>query len=220
MTSNSPELAEVLPVSSCLVFAVSARTAFFSAVAMGTLLAGVLLTPILTHAQISPFQWEVRGGAWIPKADLTGAQGFEGAASADASFGVHFVLRSGLLSYVAGFSEHRFDCGAQCGTAVDFVSTAWDLGVRVNLREEGIVPWLSLGTSAAVYGAHLGGAVDDESSGRGWGYEVGAGVLIPIGGPFLLNPGVRYGRNDADFAPRGRLETRYFVADAGFVLAF
>jgi len=193
---------------------------FLSAVAIGTLLSGVLLTPIPTHAQIPPIQWEVRGGAWIPETDLTGAPGFEGAASADASFGVHFVLRSVLLSYVAGFSEHRFGCSAQCGAGVDFVSTAWDLGVRVNLREEGIVPWLSLGTSAAVYDAHLGVAVDRESSDREWGYEVGAGVLIPIGGPFLLNPGVRYGRNDADFASLGRLETRYFVADAGFVLAF
>ena len=186
------------------------------------LVLGILLTPNLADAQISPLQWEARVGAWIPNADLVGAQGFEGAASTDASFGVHFVLRSGLISYVAGFSEHRFGCGAQCGEVVDFVSTAWDVGVRVNVREDGMVPWMSLSASAAVYDARVGtrGAMARESSDRGWGYEVGAGVLVPVRGPFLLNPGVRYGRNNADFDSRGRLETRYFVADAGFVLTF
>ena len=74
------------------------------------MLVGSLLIPSRGGAQISPLQWEVRGGAWIPNADLVGARGFEGAASSDASFGVHFVLRSGLISYVVGFSEHRFGC--------------------------------------------------------------------------------------------------------------
>ncbi len=183
---------------------------------------GALLTPSPVDAQISPLQWEVRAGAFLPTSDLTGAQGFEGAASTAASFGVHFVLRSGLFSYVAGFSEHRFGCGARCGEAADFVSTAWDVGVRVNVREEGIIPWVSLGASAAVYDAHVGagGVATRESSDRGWGYEAGAGVLIPVRGPFLLNPGIRYGSNAADFASRGGLGTRYFVADVGFVLAF
>ena len=139
------------------------------------------------------------------------------------SFGVHFMLRSGLISYVVGFSEHRFGCTqVQCGEAVDFVSTAWDLGVRVNLRQAGIVPWVSLGASAALFAAHVetGNDVATEGSDRGWGYEAGVGVLVPLGGPFLVNPGVRYGRSDADFAARGTLETRYIVADVGLVLAF
>jgi hypothetical protein len=186
-------------------------------------LLGSLLIPTRGDAQISPLQWEVRGGAWLPTSDLVGAQGFEGSASTDASFGVHFVLRRGLISFVAGFSEHRFGCTAVgCGEAVDFVSTAWDLGVRVNLREAGIVPWVSLGATAALFDAHVdaGGGVAREASDRSWGYEVGAGVLVPLGGPFALNPGVRYGRSDADFASRGRMETRHFIADVGIVLAF
>jgi len=166
---------------------------------------------------------EVRGGVWIPNADLMGAGGFDGAASADASFGVHFVLRRGLISYLAGFSEHRFGCTAgRCGEAVDFVSTAWDLGIRVNLRATGIVPWVSVGASAAIFDARVdtGTGVQRESSERGWGFEAGAGILIPVRGPFALNPGVRYGRSDVDFASRGTLETRYFIADLGLVLAF
>ena len=184
---------------------------------------GMLLTPARADAQISPLRVEVRAGAWIPTRDLVGAQGFEGAASADVDFGVHFVLRSGLLSFVAGFAEHRFGCATtDCGEAVDFVSTAWDLGVRVNLRERGIVPWVSLGATAALFDAHVGagGGVVREASDRGWGYEAGAGFLVPVGGPFALNPGVRYGRSDVDFAARGTIKTRYVIADVGFVLAF
>ena len=187
------------------------------------LLLGTLLIPIRGEAQIPPLLLEVRGGAWIPTADLVGAQGFEGEASADVSFGVHFMLRSGLISYVAGFSEHRFGCTQiRCGEAVDFVSTAWDLGVRLNLRQAGIVPWVSLGAIAALFDARVetGNDVAREGFDRGWGYELGAGVLVPLGGPFLVNPGVRYGRSDADFGPRGTLETRYIIADIGLVLAF
>ena len=187
------------------------------------LLLGTLVIPIRSEAQITPLQVEARGGVWIPTADLVGAQGFEGEASTDVSFGVHFMLNSGLISYVAGFSEHRFGCAeAQCGEAVDFVSTAWDLGVRVNLRRTGITPWVSLGATAATFAAHVetGGVVTTENSDLGWGYEVGAGVLVPVGGLLAINPGVRYGRGDVDFASRGTLETRYIVADIGLVLAF
>lgn len=191
--------------------------------ALLVLVLGALLIVTRGEAQISPLQLEVGGGAWIPNADLVGAPGFGGEASAGASFGVHFILKRGFISYVVGFSEHRFGCTqVQCGEEVDFVSTAWDLGVRVNFRQEGIMPWVSLGASAAVVDAHVdsGSVVLTEASDRGWGYEVGAGVLVPLRGPFFINPGVRYGRSDVDFTGRGTLETRYIVVDVGLVLAF
>ena len=89
-------------------------------------------------------------------------------------------------------------------------------------QPSGIVPWVSLGASAALFAAHVetGNDVATEGSDRGWGYEAGAGVLVPLGGPFLVNPGVRYGRSDSDFAARRTLETRYIIADIGLVLAF
>ena len=201
----------------------SAASAVPPMAAVAIILLGSLLIPSRSGAQISPLRWEVRGGAWIPNADLVGAPGFEGAASAAASFGTHVVLRSGPISYVVGFSEHRFGCTqTRCGEAVDFVSTAWDLGIRINLRSVGIVPWVGLGASAALVDARVGtgSAVQREDSDRGWGYEAGAGLLIPIGGLLALNPGLRYGRTDVAFASRGTLETRYFIADVGLVLAF
>ncbi len=217
---NSPPLP---PTRSVFLLASSAISSIFPMAARAILLVGTLLIPRGGDAQISPLQVEVRGGAWIPTADLTGAQGFEGDASREATFGVHFVLRSGLISYVAGFSEHRFGCEmGRCGEAVDFVSTSWDLGIRVNLRASGIVPWVSLGATAALFDARVDtvNGVEREGSERGWGYEVGAGVLVPIGGPFALNPGVRYARSDAEFATRGTLETRAIIVDIGLALAF
>ena len=144
---------------------------------------GALLIVTRGEAQISPLQLEVGGRAWIPNADLVGAPGFGGEASAGASFGVHFILKRGFISYVVGFSEHRFGCTqVRCGEEVDFVSTAWDLGVRVNFRQEGIMPRVSLGASAAVVDAHVDSVsvVLTEASDRGWVYEVGAGVLVPL----------------------------------------
>ena len=214
---TSPQLAPTGAVFPPPAFAV------LSTAALVILLLVTFLIPIRGDAQISPLLFEVRGGAWIPNADLVGAQGFAGSASTDTSFGVHFALRSGLISYVAGFSEHGFSCTrSRCGEAVDFVSTAWDMGIGVNFRTAGIVPWVSLGVSAALFDAHLGAGnvVAREVSDRGWGYELGAGFLIPVGGRFALNPGVRYGRTDADFASRSILETRYIIADVGLVLAF
>jgi hypothetical protein len=189
-------------------------SAVFSTVSFVIVLLGSLIIPTRGDAQIYPLRLEARGGAWIPISDLVGARGFEGAASGDASFGVHFVLRGGLISFVIGFSEHRFVCTAvQCDEAVNFVSTAWDLDVRLNLREVGIVPRVSLGATVALFDARVetGGVVAREDSDRGWGYEAGAGVLVPVGGPFALNPAVRYEQSDVDFASRGPMETRYIT---------
>jgi hypothetical protein len=198
-------------------------SAVLSRVSHVIVLLGTLLVPTRGDAQISPLLVEVRGGSWIPTSDLVGAQGFEGAASTDVSVGVNFVLRSGPISFVAGFTEQRFGCAVtQCGESADFVSTAWDLGVRVNFREAGMVPWVSLGGTAALFDAHVdtGGGIALEASDRGWGYEVGAGVLVPVTGLFALDPGVRYGRSDAGFGTRGTMKTRYIIADVGLVLAF
>ena len=182
-----------------------------------------LLPAIQTAAQISPLQVEANAGVWLPSADLVGARGVEGPPSVDASFGVHFALTRGKIGYLLGFTENRFGCrqGA-CDTEASFVSTAWDLGLRISLRETGFIPWLRFNGTSAVVQAHLGapGAVIVEESDRGWGFEAGAGLLIPLGTQFAVSPGIRYGRIDVDYPSRGKLETRYMVVDLGLVLGF
>ena len=194
--------------------------------AYGLLVASGLMTPVVSQGQLSVMQMEVNGGASVPVAEFAAVDGWEGEASTDASFGVHFVLTSGHLGYVVGFSEHRFKClEAECGAQTDLVSTAWDLGVRLNLRTSGVVPWLRLGVVAALLEADLGtagsaGATVREESDRGWGFEAGAGILIPLAARFGLSPGVRYGRVDLDLASKGVLRERYLVVDLGLVLGF
>ena len=93
-------------------------------------------------AQLSPLQVEVNAGVWLPSADLSGVVDVEGPALGDASFGGHFALTRGRISYLLGFTENRFACreGA-CATEASFVSTGWDLGFRVSLRESGLILW-------------------------------------------------------------------------------
>lgn len=184
----------------------------------------VLAVPIATEAQVSALQLEVNGGAAFPVQELSGPEGFEDEASTDTTFGVHFALTSGRITYLVGFSEHRFGCPAiGCGGKTNFVSTAWDLAVRLNLRREGVVPWLRLGTVAALVQADFTASGEPSlpaESDRGWGFEAGAGVLIPVATRLALNPGVRYGRVDVDFPTRGELAMRYLVVDLGLVLGF
>lgn len=173
-------------------------------------------------AQLSPLQVEVNAGVWLPSADLSGVMDVEGPASGDASFGVHFALTRGRISYLLGFTENRFACreGA-CATEASFVSTGWDLGFRVSLRESGLIPWFRLTGNAAVAQTRLGGpgAVMIESD-RGWGFEVGAGFLVPLATRFALSPGIRYGRMDMDFPSQGNLETRHMIVGLAFILGF
>ena len=182
-----------------------------------------LLPTTQAAAQLSPLQVEANAGVWLPSADLVGAQGVEGPASVDASFGVHFALTRGRTGYLLGFTENRFGCrqGA-CDTEASFVSTAWDLGLRISFRETGLIPWLRLNGTTAVIRANLGapGAVIVEESDRGWGFKAGAGFLIPLGTRFAVSPGIRYGRIDVDLPSRGKLETRHMVVDLGLVLGF
>ena len=109
------------------------------------------LTPLVLEGQPSVVQMEVNGGASIPVAEFAGVEGWEGEASTDASFGVHFALTSGRLGYLVGFSEHRFKCpNVGCGAETDLVSTSWDIGLRINLRTSGVLPWLRLSAVAAL----------------------------------------------------------------------
>lgn len=195
----------------------------------GLLAAAGLFTPTVSEGQLSVVQMEVNGGASIPVAEFAALDGWEGEASTDASFGVHFALTRGRLGYVVGFSEHRFRCPeAGCGVETDLVSTSWDIGIRVNLRTSGVVPWLRFGVVAALLEADLATVASPgvtattvrEESDRRWGFEAGAGVLIPVATRFGLNPGVRYGKVDLDLASKGVLRERYLVVDLGLVLGF
>ena len=188
--------------------------------------------PPVLSAQISPLQVEVRGGAAVPAQEFADPGGLAGEADPGASFGVHFSLAQGHLSWYVGFSESRFACGgAACGE--DFVSTGWDLGVRLNLASGPVIPWIKIGTTAQIAEGRLTDPLLDPlpgevvptfpaESSRAWGLEVGAGVMLRVAERFGLNPGVRYLTVNTSFSGRdvGALNIRAWVVDLGLVLGF
>ena len=134
-------------------------------------LLGTLLVPTRVDAQIPPPPVGSAGGAWIwiPTSDLVGAQGFEGAASTDASVGVHFVLRSGLISYVWLTSVNSASIARRPSAMRRWTSypRGGTLGGRVNFREAGMVPWVSLGGLFALAPGVRYGRSDTDFATRG-----------------------------------------------------
>ena len=104
---------------------------------------------------------------------------------------------------------------------MDFVSTAWDLGVRVNLRQAG-------NRAVGEPGCERGFSLLTSKPGMTWqrraptelgvrGRGRGSGSA---GRAVSSQSGCALRRSDADFAARRTVETRYIIADIGLVLAF
>jgi hypothetical protein len=197
-----------------------------------TLSVALLSSPVLLRAQVSPLQVEFNGGVAVPTKEFADPGGLEGEATSGASFGVHFALTQGHVSWYVGFSEHRAACGgASCSG--DLISTGWDLGARLNILTGPVVPWLRLGTTGQITRARLADptldllpgvpvAVFEMESGRSWGLEAGAGIMIRLTERFGINPGVRYLRVNPSFNGKnlGELRIRSWVMDLGVVLGF
>jgi len=149
-----------------------------------------------------------------------------------ATFGVHFALTQGPLSWRVGFSQHRAGC-AQGLCEGDLISTAWDVGVRLSLPFGSVIPWIGGGlTSQITEGDFFDPLLDPvpgapiptfaAESDRAWGLEGGAGLLIRLSERFGLDPAVRYNRTTPSIgAPANReIEIQQWIFDFGLVLGF
>jgi hypothetical protein len=177
----------------------------------------------------------LRGGAGIPTGSFASEGSGEAIQGAKAGFGYGLDAALGFtrfLALYAGFDHVAFDCrtGA-CGTDGEYTVSGVTAGVRLSPFRSGMVsPWLRGGVTfhelKGEYGegaSHPGLATD-----RAPGYEIGAGVNIPLFGVAVLAPQVRYiGQNlkyhipgvDAP-VPDGSQGVNYFKADLGFGLLF
>lgn len=173
-----------------------------------------------TAAQ-STFVIEGRAGTAIPLGPA--AEGV-GETQAGAAAGVHFALRRGERSYLfAGFSQLRARCdGDPCGGSR--VSTQWEAGMRFDLRESGVVPWLRVG---AVFPSieRVPLADPDEEprfgvSDRGWGGEVGAGLRVPVSERIGISPGARFVVSRVGRGAAEALTVKWLVVDLGLVVGF
>jgi hypothetical protein len=102
------------------------------------------------------------------------------------------------LSVYAGVSRAAFGCeeGFCTDRDVSFSSTGADAGLRLHLPH---LPWLRAGVLYHTLSTTTRAGPDpgESSSGQGFGYEVGAGVTIPLLRRVRLLPGLGYRTHSA-----------------------
>jgi hypothetical protein len=153
-----------------------------------------------------------------------GDRGWEERATAGVSFGMGFSFPFfSVFDGYLGFSQHYFGCDPDlCPRGKDWVSTGFDVGLRLVAGRDRVRPWFQGGFHSHRVEGKLRGlqGVETLRSGGGGGYEFGGGILIQVGERTSLAPGVRIGRGNVPFEDRSNLKLQYVVVDLGLVLGF
>lgn len=163
------------------------------------------LTGTPVAAQSLPISFELRGSVGYRTGDFpfanqgndvaSGGLGFSGSAALD--------LRSGLGIY-AGWGRSNFNSEAPvAGTDIRLEGSYVDEGFvggasysPPGIPLTGVKPWVRAGvTSRTLEVSDL-----QVKSDRAIGFEVGAGLDIPVRGILALSPAVTYQRHEAEFA--------------------
>jgi hypothetical protein len=186
---------------------------------------GLSFGPSLLSAQEGSYAFQIRGGGTLPVAAFRDdAQGWEEEAGTGTSLGMGFTFP--LYRFVGGylgFSQHRFACDEEvCPKGKAWISTGFDLALRVVVGDRRIRPWVQGGlhTHRIESRVSVEGHVQSLHSKGGGGYEVGGGVLVQVAERMSLSPGVRYGSGDAPFSVQPSMGLRYLVFDLGLVVGF
>ena len=177
------------------------------------------------EGQEGPYAFQVRGGYTLPVAAFSDeARGWEEESGGGASLGMGFTFPLyRVVGGYLGFSQHRFSCDEDvCQEGEAWISTGFDVALRIVLGEQRIRPWIQGG----LHTSRIEGKVQDEGGAQdltshgGAGYEVGGGILVKIGERMSLSPGVRYGAGDVPFSVQPTMQLRYLVFDLGLVIGF
>ncbi len=185
----------------------------------------LVVGPGSVAGQEGPYAFQIRGGRTLPVAAFRdNARGWEEESGAGPSLGMGFTFP--LYRFVGGylgFSQHRFACDEDvCPKGKPWISTGFDVALRVVLGETGVRPWIQGG----LHTPRIEGKVPKEgraqrlTSNGGGGYEVGGGILVKVGDRMSLSPGIRYGSAGAPFSVQPTMELRYLVLDLGLVVGF
>ncbi len=174
-------------------------------------LAGIasLATAGTASAQL-PISVEVRADAAIPTGD------FDEAVDAAPSFGVNAALglARGFAVY-GGYSRTAFELQTLDREMVD---QGFSAGVTVGIPAArlGVQPYI--GAGVLIHELEDGPEFDSDL-----GFEVGAGVALPIASNVRLTPGVGYRRYSTEFpiGPIGvETDVEYFTAGVGLNISF
>ena len=194
------------------------------------------LTAAATPAEAQLFYFGIRGGAGIPTGAFadstqgTAQDQFLTGAKAGFGYGLDAGINLGPLGIYAGFDHINFDCEAQsCGADTKYRLQGVSAGVRLSVPLFPLVkPWAKAGVTFSELEADFAGSssVPTLTTERTPGYELGAGVDIPIAGGFLsLTPQARYVGQKLDYripgVTSGDKENRkanYYTFDLGLRL--
>ena len=177
-------------------------------------------------AQEGAFAFEIRGGGVLPIGSFRSGKGeWAGMTRAGSSFGMGFTFPvPGPLGAFLGFGQRRFDCrGSVCADGAEWISTGFDVALRLVVGDRRIRPWLKGGFHSHRLEVSLrgpGGEPDETRSEGGSGFEIGGGLLVAIAERMSLSPGIHYGSGEVPFLGRSALRLEYLVADLGLVLGF
>ena len=164
----------------------------------------------------------VRFGAGSPTGSFsTSAGGTEDptlrGARAGAGYGLDAGIGSPLVGFYASYDRINFGCasGGACGTSGKYKLSGVAGGVRIGVPLIPMIkPWAKAGITYNEITRTLNGATS--STGKSPGYEVGAGVDIPVlFGFFSLTPQVRRVRQKLSLGGSKR-SADYYTFDIGF----
>ncbi len=186
---------------------------------------GLGVSSTTVEGQEGPYAFQIRGGYTLPVAAFRdAARGWEGETGGGPSLGMGFTFPLfHVVGGYLGFSQHRFSCDEDvCQEGKAWVSTGFDIALRVVLGDRRVRPWIQGGLhTPRIEGRLLDeGQVQKLTSNGGTGFEVGGGVLVKVGERMSLSPGVRYGAGEVPFSVQPTIQLRYLVLDLGLVVGF
>lgn len=161
-------------------------------------LLSLLALPTLLLARPAAAQLTlVASGGFSVGNDEAAASRLEPRPQAAFSLGAEYPVTRVLSAY-AGVSRAAFRCreGFCTDREVSFASAGADAGLRLHLPR---LPWLRAGVlyHTLTTTTHAGPAPGEFSSGKGFGYEVGAGITLPLLPRVRLLPGLDYRSHSA-----------------------
>lgn len=200
-------------------------------IAFGTAL--VAATALPAGAQL--FYVGVRAGAAIPTGSFseeglsTGSDALLMGATPGLGYGVDAGIGAGLFGFYAGYDRIQFNCAdASCATSGKYELEGYSGGARVGIPLLPLLkPWAKAGVTLNEMTGTLGGSGGEQvRTKRRLGYELGAGIDIPVlGGFFNLTPQVRHVRQNLEpyipsssSATGGRKPANYYTFDIGLRL--
>lgn len=188
------------------------------------------------RAEAQLFYIGVRAGAGIPAgsfADTVNA-GSGSALLTGARPGLGYGLDAGvslgpMLGGYASYDRIAFGCSGNCASSGKYTLKGYAAGVRVGIPFLPLLkPWAKAGITLNELEGELGGPNDGVRviAKRSPGYEIGAGVDIPVlAGFFTLTPQVRRVRQKLEFAApdigesaSGKKPADYYTFDLGLRL--